>query len=157
NAASAPGELQFLDTMIAQHQTVIDMAQLAATRAGNDGVKSLARRVITEYQAEVLEMRGLREKYFSGAPPAINIDLPVASDSFPEIDLEKLDDLKGKPFDTEFIHELVQTFEGSVRLAQEELSKESADTDNNEHSTSIRELAQQLINQHSQTIAQLHA
>src|SRR5262249_7887646 len=156
NAASAPYELQFLDTIIAQHQAVIDMAQLAQTRAGNDGLKSFARTVIAEHQAEVAEMRGLREKYFSGADPAVNIDLPGARDTFAAIDLEKLHDLKEKPFDTEFIHELVQTFETSIRLANDAVSHKSADADNSERSASVRELAERLVDRRSQAITQLH-
>jgi hypothetical protein len=65
NAASAPFELQFLDTMIAHHEGAIDMAQLVQTRAGHEELKILARKIVSEQQQEISQMRALREKFFS--------------------------------------------------------------------------------------------
>jgi len=152
NASSAPYDLQFLDTMIAQHEAVIDMAQLAQTRASTAKIKALAQDIITRHRAEIAEMRGVRDKYFGGAGPAINIDLPGASDSFGALDLERLDDLKEKPFDLEFTRELTDTFKGSVLLAQDAPARTSNET---EASISIHRLAQEIVENRNRDLQDL--
>src|SRR4051794_19732635 len=52
-AATAPYELQFIDTMIMHHQGAIDAAQLVATRAQHGELKQLARSIITDQQREI--------------------------------------------------------------------------------------------------------
>ena len=122
NAASAPYELQFLDTVIAQHEAVIDMAQFA--------------------RRELADLRGLRAKFYAGSPQAINLKLSGAADSFEAIDLEKLDDLKEKPFDEEFIRELDATFRASNVLARSPASQNSQTSNDTEITASVRHLAQ---------------
>jgi uncharacterized protein (DUF305 family) len=155
NAASAPYELQFLDTMIAQHGAVIDMAQLAQTRAGSDQVKTAANDTIADQRRELAEFRGLRDKFYAGSPQAINLELPGAADAFDAIDLEKLDDLKEKPFDIEFVRELDATFRASKVLAKPLATQNSQASDDTEITVSVRQLAQRLVEKRDQDMERL--
>ena len=155
NAASAPYELQFLDTVIAQHEAVIDMAQFAQTRAGSDQVKSVANDTIAEQRRELADLRGLRAKFYAGSPQAINLKLSGAADSFEAIDLEKLDDLKEKPFDEEFIRELDATFRASNVLARSPASQNSQTSNDTEITASVRHLAQQLMENRDRDLERL--
>ena len=155
NAASAPYELQFLDTMIAQHEAVIDMAQFAQTRAGSDQVKSVANDTIADQRRELADLRGLRAQFFVGSPQAINLKLPGAADAFDAIDLEKLDDLKEKPFDEEFIRELDATFRASNVFASSPASQNSQTSNDTEITVSVRHLAQQLMENRDQDLQRL--
>jgi len=55
-AADATYELQFIDTMVSQHETAIDAAQLAATRAQHTEIKQFAREFIEEQRKDITAM-----------------------------------------------------------------------------------------------------
>ena len=155
NAESAQYELQFLDTMIAHHETAIDVAQLAPTRAAHQQLKDIAKGIITSDRAEIEQMRELRARFFPGASPAINADLPGITEAMKNIDLEKLDDLKENPFDQEFIRELVANREGAVAAAQNVIARSADSSGNADLSESIRKLAQTIIDSQNAEIKQL--
>ena len=52
NAASAPYDLQFLDTMIAHHQGAVTMAGPVAAKAQHAEIKTLAANIISSQQTE---------------------------------------------------------------------------------------------------------
>lgn len=155
NAASAPYEVQFLDTMIAHHETAIEAAQLAPTRAGRQELKDLAKNIIARDRAEIDRMRELRQRYFSGAAPAVNADLPGMSDAMKAVDLEKLDDLKESPFDLEFIRQMTSDREGAALMAQDEVARWSNGSGNAEIRDSLRQLAQTIVDSQNTDIKEL--
>ena len=155
DAAAAPLELQFLDTMIAQHEAVIDMAQLAQTRAGSDQVKIAANDTIANQRRELADLRGLRDKFYAGSPQAINLELAGAADAFDGIDLEKLDDLKEKPFDVEFVRELDVTLRASNELAKPLAAQNSQASDDGEVTVSVRQLAGRLADSRDRDLERL--
>lgn len=106
-AANAPLELQTIDTLIQLYLSTIDAEQLAATRAGRSELKSFARFRISEQQQEIVELKELRVRWFSNADPAVNIDLPNVQAAYGSIDLEKLDPLKERAFDLEFVNQMI--------------------------------------------------
>ena len=123
-AADAPYELQFLDTMIAHHGAAVDMAQLVATRAQHAELKQLAKNIIADQQREIAQMKEWRRNWFGDHAPAINMDLPGMSDSMSEMNLDKLDTLKERSFDLEFIRQMITHHEGAVKMAKDLLTHE---------------------------------
>lgn len=112
NAAGSPYGAQFLDTMIADHEAVIDVGQLAQTRAGNTDLKEFIVTLIAKQQVEIKQMRRLRQIDFAAAPPSINTDLPGIKAGVLTLDPDKLDLLKEQLFDEEFLVQMVRHHEG---------------------------------------------
>jgi uncharacterized protein (DUF305 family) len=123
NAASAPYDLQFLDTMIAHHQGAVDMARGVETKAEQAGLKALARNIITSQEKEIGEMKVWREKWFPGQVPAINMEMTGMNDSMKDMDMMKLDSLTRNDFDLKFIKQMIPHHEGAVIMAKEALQK----------------------------------
>lgn len=123
NAAAAPYDLQFLDTMIAHHQGAVEMAGPAAAKAQHTEIKSLAANIISSQQKEIAEMKAWRDKWFGAAAPAINIEMAGMSDSMKGMDMKKLAALSGNEFDLEFINQMTPHHEGAVIMAREALQK----------------------------------
>ena len=119
DAASAPYELQFIDTMIEHHQGAVDMAQLVETRAQHAELKTLAKNIISEQQKEIAQMREWRAKLFGETAPAVNMDLPGMRDGMKNMDVAKLDLLKANEFDLEFIRQMIPHHEGAVAMAED--------------------------------------
>src|SRR5688572_20601654 len=65
-AASAPRELQYLDTMIVHHQAAVNMAMLAEASAQRSELKELAANIISEQEREIAKMSEWREQWFEG-------------------------------------------------------------------------------------------
>jgi len=53
---------RWLDMMIRHHQGAVDMAETELSRGGNAEAKALARKIIDAQQAEITEMRGVRQR-----------------------------------------------------------------------------------------------
>ncbi len=122
NAASAPYDLQFIDTMTAHHKSAIDMAKLAATNTDNAELKKFAERIIADQNKEIGQMKDWREKWFSGKAPAMNMEMPGMMDSM-KMDMSKLSNSKGKTFDLAFVEMMTSHHNGAVTMAKEALTK----------------------------------
>lgn len=127
NAASAPYDLQFLDTMIVHHQGAIDMAESATKRAHHAEIITLAKNIISSQKQEVEQMKAWREKWFAGAAPAVNMEMPGMSDSMKGMDFKKFDMLHGNDFDLEFIKQMIPHHEGAIAMAKEALQSSMKD------------------------------
>ena len=123
NAANAPYDLQFLDTMIAHHQGAVEMAKDAETKAGHAELKTLAKNIIAAQEKEIGEMKAWREKWFAGAAPAMNMEMAGMNDSMKDMDMTKLGSLAGNAFDLEFIKQMIPHHEGAVMMAKEAVQK----------------------------------
>jgi uncharacterized protein (DUF305 family) len=117
-AASAPFELQFLDSMIAHHQGAVEMAMLADGRASRPEVKQLAADIIDAQEREIAKMAEWRNGWFDGKPEAINHEFPGMSRGMGGMDVKKLGQLKGNDFDIEFIRQMIPHHEGAVEMAR---------------------------------------
>lgn len=127
NAASAPYDLQFLDTMIAHHRGAVDMAGSCATKAQHAEVKTLCANIISSQTKEITQMTEWRDKWFAGAAPAINMEMPGMSGSMMGMDMKKLGTLSGNDFDLEFMREMIPHHEGAVVMAKEALQRSTKD------------------------------
>lgn len=117
-AASAPQELQFIDTMIIHHEGAIDMALLVNTRSLRPEVKELADGILSAQRREVGELREWRTKWFDDAKPAINLDFPGMHSGMSGMDTNKLETLKANEFDVEFVRQMIPHHEGAVEMAR---------------------------------------
>jgi uncharacterized protein (DUF305 family) len=66
NAASAPYDLQFIDTMIAHHQGAVEMAKPAVGKANHAELKTLAQNIVADQEKEIANMKKWRDEWFSG-------------------------------------------------------------------------------------------
>ncbi len=136
-AATAPYDLQFLDTMTVHHQGAVDMAKLAETRAEHKELKELAASIIYDQEKEIAKMSEWRDKWFAEKTKAINMEFPGMSHGMGGMDVKKLESLKGDDFDIEFIKQMIPHHEGAVEMAKD-LQKQDAHAE-------LKELAGDII------------
>ncbi|MGB7209751.1 MAG: DUF305 domain-containing protein [Pyrinomonadaceae bacterium] len=137
-AAEQPYDLQFIDTMIVHHQGAVDMALLVKTRSRQAELIALAASIINDQAKEIAQMKKWREDRFAGKPAAVNMNLAGMQDGMKGMDMPKLDSLKDREFDLEFIKQMVPHHEGAVVMAKEALQKSE--------NAEIKNLAKSIIN-----------
>ncbi|MFK0244783.1 DUF305 domain-containing protein [Amycolatopsis azurea] len=113
-------DLTFARQALAHHQQGVDLASLAETRAGNDRLKALAKRIIDTHEPEIARLSGLIESWAQPAPDDPNME-HVQRDGYigPE-DMADLAGLSGKDFDRQFVTRLLRQREAGVRIADAE-------------------------------------
>ena len=57
NAASAPYDLQFIDTMTAHHQGAVEMAKMVDSRTQRTELKAFAQKIIADQNKEIEQMK----------------------------------------------------------------------------------------------------
>jgi uncharacterized protein (DUF305 family) len=122
DAASAPYDLQFIDTMIAHHQGAVDMGKMINERTNNAEMKKFGEQIIADQEKEINQMKQFREKWFAGKPPALNMEMPGMKESM-DMDMKKLTESKDKDFDLAFIEMMIPHHEGAVTMSKEALQK----------------------------------
>ena len=122
NATSAPYDLQFIDTITAHHSGAVEMAKMVEGKTENADVKKFAAQIIKDQEKEIAEMKDWREKWFKGAPRAMNMEMPGMMDSM-KMDMSKLSNSKDKAFDLAFIEMMTPHHDGAVSMAKEALTK----------------------------------
>lgn len=147
NAATAPYDLQFLDTMTAHHQAAVEMAGPCAAKAQHAELKTLCANIISSQQKEIADMKAWREKWFTGAAPAINMQMAGMNDSMKGMDMKKLGSLSGNDFDLEFIKQMTAHHEGAVTMAKEALQRSTKEE--------IKTLAAAIIKAQEEEIKQM--
>jgi uncharacterized protein (DUF305 family) len=126
NAANAPFDLQFIDTMSQHHQGAIEMAEMALKKSDNDELKKFAQKIIDDQKKEIAQMKDWRDKWFAGKPPAKNMEMPGMSDSMKMMMgdwMKKMEAASGKEFDVQFLDMMTPHHAGAVAMAKEALAK----------------------------------
>ena len=149
NAAQAPYDLQFLDTMSAHHQGAVDMAQPAATKAQSPALKAFAAKIVADQKKEIAQMQAWREAWYKGQPPAVNMEMSGMMSSMRGMDMKELNAASGKEFDVLFVAMMTPHHRGAVTMAQEALTKA-------QH-PEIKQLAQTIIAAQETEIKQMQA
>ncbi len=147
NAASQPYDLQFIDNMSGHHQSAIDMARPAQTKAQHEELKHMARDIVRDQEREIAQMRGWREQWYAGKPHAMNMEMPGMMDSMKGMDMKGMNAATGNAFDLMFIDMMTAHHQGAVTMAREALTRA-------EH-PEIKRLAQQIIDAQAKEIAQM--
>ncbi len=148
NAASAPYDLQFIDTMSGHHQAAIDMARPAETKAQHAELKEMARDIISDQEREISQMKGWREQWFKDKPQAVNMEMPGMMDSMKGMDMNRLNAASSNAFDLMFLDMMTPHHQGAITMAREALTRA-------EH-PEIKRLAQQIIDAQEREIAQMN-
>ena len=140
NAASAPYDLQFIDTMTHHHQGAIDMAKTALQKTQNVELKKFAQKIIDDQNKEIAEMKEWRDKWYAGKPAAMNMEMPGMGDGMKMMmgdGMKKMEEAMNKDFDVHFLDMMTPHHAGAVVMAKEALTKA-------EH-PEIKTLANQII------------
>lgn len=148
NAAAAPYDLQFLDTMIAHHQGAVEMSRPAATKAQHSELRELTERIITDQEREIAQMNQWREQWYAGKPAAVNMEMPGMLSSMRGMDMTKLNAASGKEYDLLFLDMMTPHHDGAVTMARAALTRA-------EH-PEIKKLAQTIIDQQENEIAKMN-
>ena len=122
NAASAPYDLQFLDTMMAHHQGAVEMAKMIDSRTKNAELKKFGAQIIADQEKEIAQMKAWREKWFAGKPPAMNMEMRGMANSM-KMDMSKLSAAKDAEFDLAFVEMMIPHHDGAVEMSKEALEK----------------------------------
>jgi uncharacterized protein (DUF305 family) len=136
DAKNAPYDLQFLDTMIEHHQAAVDMAKMVGGKTENAELEKFAEQIIVDQNKEINQMKQWREKWFTGKPSAMNMEMPGMKESM-DMDMGKLAIAQGEDFDAAFVEMMIPHHQGAVTMSQEALQKA-------EHGE-IKTLAEQII------------
>ncbi|MBA3766184.1 MAG: DUF305 domain-containing protein [Acidobacteria bacterium] len=148
NAASAPYDLQFIDTIIVHHQSAVDMAKMAGMKTQNADLKAFAKKIIEDQEREIAQMKKWREGWYAGKPQAINMEMPGMNDSMKGMDMKGMNAATGNAFDLMFIDMMTAHHQGAVTMAREALTRA-------EH-PEIKRLAQAIIDAQEAEIAQMN-
>jgi len=148
NAANAPYDLQFLDTMTAHHQGAVDMARPAETKAQHAELKEMARNIIRDQEREIAQMKQWRDEWYAGKPQAMNMEMSGMMDSMRGMDMTKLNAASGNTFDMMFLDMMTPHHQGAIVMAREALTKAGH--------PEIKKLAQQIIDAQEREIAQMN-
>ena len=148
SAASAPFDLQFIDTMSAHHQGAIDMAQTAESKAQKAELKSFARKVVEDQQREIAQMKQWRDTWYAGRSQAMNMEMPGMMDSMKGMNMDGTKAMTGADFDRMFLDMMIPHHQGAVAMAKDALNK-------SEHSE-VKKLAQQIIDAQQNEIGMMN-
>lgn len=150
NAASQPYDLQFIDTMTHHHQGALDMAKMAVEKTNNQELKAFAQKIIKDQEKEIAQMKDWREKWYSGKPAAMNMEMPGMSEGMKMMmgdEMKKFEAATGKEFDLMFLDMMTPHHQGAITMAKEALTKA-------EH-PEIKTLANQIIKAQEAEIKQM--
>lgn len=122
NAAAAPYDLQFIDTMTRHHQGAIEMAEMALKKTSNTELKAFAQKIIDDQKKEIAQMKEWRDKWFAGKPDAMNMEM-VGMKMMSGDEMKHLQGATGKDFDVDFLDMMTPHHDGAIKMAKEALTK----------------------------------
>lgn len=126
NAASAPYDLQFIDTMTDHHQGAVEMAKIVLQKTNNAQLKKFAENIIADQTREITAMKEWRDKWYAGKPAAINMEMSGMADSMQMMmgdGMKKFEAADGKDFDLMFLEMMTPHHAGAVTMGKEALQK----------------------------------
>ncbi len=136
DAANAPYDLQFIDTMIAHHQGAVEMAKMIGGKTQNAEMLKFAAQIIADQEKEINQMKTWRDEWFKDKPSALNMEMTGMADSM-KMDMPKLTNSKDRDFDLAFVEMMIPHHVGAVLMSKEALQKSEK--------TEIKTLAEQII------------
>jgi uncharacterized protein (DUF305 family) len=130
-------DVMFAQMMIPHHREAVEMAEMAATRASDAEVKSLASKIQEAQQPEIDTMTAWLSAWGQPTPmPSMSdgMSMPGALPSMNHgsmpgamspADMAKLEAAKGPEFDKQFVTMMIAHHQGAITMAQEEVQKGS--------------------------------
>lgn len=147
NAAKAPYELQFLDTMAMHHQMAMHMASLVETRSASEHLKGMAKKMMADQEKEIAQLKAWKQQWYAGKPDAVNMKMSGMSESMKGMTGDKLMSAKGEQFDRMFVDMMSQHHKGAIKMAQNAAPKL-------EH-TEVKEFANKLVEMQKKEVAHM--
>ncbi|WP_018546623.1 DUF305 domain-containing protein [Streptomyces sp. LaPpAH-108] len=124
-AAHDAQDVAFAQGMIPHHQQALEMARLAAGRAGSAQVKDLAARIEKAQDPEIRTMTGWL-KSWGEQPPMAGMDHSAHTGMTGMMGADDMADLekkKGADFDSAFLSLMIRHHQGAVEMATTEKDK----------------------------------
>lgn len=119
-AGGSAGERAFLSAMVPHHESALEMAAKAKSRAAHPRIRALSREIITAQRLEIRRMKDMHERLF-GEPLVPDDDahsklgLSAIDAGMAHGDMAALDD--ARPFDRAFIDAMIGHHAGAIRMA----------------------------------------
>lgn len=129
SALSSRADLQFTQMMIVHHEGALEMAALAASRAGSPEVRDLAARIEAAQQPEIDLMTGWLQAWGEepldddGAMPGMDhgdMSMGGTGGMASDDELASLEELSGPRFDELFLELMITHHEGAVMMSRME-------------------------------------
>lgn len=135
----------FVSEMVPHHEGAIRMARLAQEKADHPEIVALADAIIASQSTEIDQMNRMRQRLPHGDQHQATMGM---DDSMMGMDMDMGALENAKPFDREFIDEMIPHHQGAIRMARMELS------DGNDQE--VKDLADAIIAAQSAEIEQMN-
>lgn len=144
-------DVTFAQDMIPHHEQAVEMAELAADRAGSDEVKDLASRIEAAQDPEIETMTAWLEDWDEpvdgGGGMEMDDGMEMGGGMMSDEDMESLEDADGADFDQLFLEMMGEHHRGAIEMAETELA-DGAFAD-------ALELAQEIVDTQTAEIAEI--
>ncbi|MFG1679301.1 DUF305 domain-containing protein [Nonomuraea sp. NPDC049269] len=111
-------DVMFAQMMIPHHEQAVEMADMAATGAGDSEVKELATKIKAAQDPEIQTMKGWLTDWGKPLPEGgMGHAMPGVMS---EEDMKKLEAAKGKAFDKLFVQQMIEHHKGAIDMAKTE-------------------------------------
>lgn len=114
SSAAIATDRSFVTDMTPHHESAVQMAVEARTRAEHEEIKTLADNIVTSQQAEIVEMADLAKEI--GAKPGDSSAMEMS-----EGDMQMLK--TGEAFDRMFIDMMIPHHQAAIKMARTEVEK----------------------------------
>ncbi|MFF5230627.1 DUF305 domain-containing protein [Dactylosporangium sp. NPDC000521] len=142
--------MQFATDMIPHHQQAVDMADLAATRASNAGVKALAAKIRKAQEPEIATMSAWLRSWGEPVPGPMHHetgDMGGMPGMLTDTELRQLAAATGAAFDTKFLTLMIKHHEGAVETARTAQEQGSA----------VKQLAGEIVTSQTAELTEMKA
>lgn len=149
-AAEQPYDLQYLDSMIHHHNGAVMMARMVLSKTERPELKAFAQKIIDDQTKEIGYMQQLRDQWYAGKPPAVNMEMPGMIGGMKMMisnHMKEMEEMEPAHFDLHFLKMMIAHHEGAVVMSHDALKK-------GEH-REIQQLAQRIIQAQQPEIEQM--
>jgi uncharacterized protein (DUF305 family) len=130
-AKTTPADRAFVREMVPHHRMAVEMAEMARTQASHTRIKTLAKSIIEDQNAEIRELSAIRKRLHVKPLPTgheehetMMRDAETLGLTMEEMGMSMdMDELDGaEPFDRTFIDMMITHHQGAIRMARAELA-----------------------------------
>lgn len=147
-------EQAFLSGMVPHHESAIEMATIARSRAKAPEIKQLAESIVSAQKSEISELKRIHQRLYDkplkpdeGAHEKLGLSAEEAGMTHSEADNTML--READPFDREFVDMMVPHHEGAAGMAKAVL-KEAEDAE-------LKALAQKIVTDQEREIREMNS
>jgi uncharacterized protein (DUF305 family) len=156
-AKVTPTDRAFVREMIPHHRMAVEMAEMALMQANHQRIKTLAKSIIDDQNAEIRELTAIRKRLKVTPLPSGHQEHEVMMRDADTLGVEMdemgmdmdMDELDGaRPFDRTFIDMMITHHQGAIRMARAELAKGTSEQ--------LRKIARAIVSAQKREITQLN-